>query len=367
MKRHLNTLFVTTDGAYLAKEGQAVVVRIDRKPQLRVPVHHLGGIVCFGHVNCSPPLMAACAEAGVAITFLTEHGRFLARVSGFTPGNVLLRRQQYRTADDPAASAAIARSMVAAKIANSRSVMLRTMRDNPNHDAQAGLQAAADRLVRPLRDTPKADNLETVRGIEGDAARTYFDCFNHLITAGDDGFEFKGRTRRPPLDNVNFAAVHRRRGGQAGRTRRPPLDNVNSLLSFVYAMLSHDARAACEAAGLDPAVGFLHRDRPGRPGLALDLMEEFRPFLADRLVLSLINRRQVQPDGFQIAESGAVTMDDVTRKTVLTNYQQRKQREIMHPFINEKTTVGLLVHLQARLLARYLRGELDAYPAFIWK
>ncbi|MBL1217345.1 MAG: type I-C CRISPR-associated endonuclease Cas1 [Planctomycetes bacterium] len=343
MKQHLNTLFVTTDGAYIAKDGQAIAVRIEQETRLRVPIHHLGGIVCFGRVSCSPPAMAACAEAGVAITYMTEHGRFLARVSGFTPGNVLLRRQQYRVADDSDGSADIARSLIAAKIANSRSVVLRAIRDNPHSPHRSTLQATAARLGSCLDDVIDCPNLESLRGLEGDAARSYFDVFSNLITTTEKGFLFNGRSRRPPLDNVN------------------------ALLSFVYALLTHDTRAACEASGLDPAVGFLHRDRPGRPGLALDLMEELRSFLADRLVLSLINRRQVHPRGFTATESGAVRMDDRTRKTVLTTYQERKQRMITHPFLREKTTVGLIVHLQARLMARYLRNELDAYPAFIWK
>ena len=343
MKHHLNTLFVTTDGAYLAKEGQAVAVRIERQTRMRVPIHHLGSIACFGLISVSPALMALCAEQGVSVSFLNEHGRFMARVSGFTPGNVLLRRTQYRAADDPAASAAVTRCLLSAKIANARSVLLRTLRDSPAHPGRAPVEAAALRLAHCIDDLPRAPDLDALRGVEGEAARAYFDVFNHLIADTAAGFEFRGRSRRPPLDNVN------------------------ALLSFVYALLAHDARSACEVVGLDPAVGFLHRDRPGRPGLALDLMEELRPFLADRLVLSLINRRQVQPTGFTTTESGAVRMDDATRKTLLVAYQQRKQRELLHPFLDEKVTVGLIVHLQARLLARYLRGDLDAYPAFIWK
>lgn len=343
MKQHLNTLFVTTEGAYLAKEGQAILVRVEKETKLRVPMHHLGGVVCFGRVGASPSLMSACAEAGVAISFLTPHGRFLARVSGFTPGNVLLRRQQYRAADDEPKCLAIARPMVAAKVANARSVILRCQRDYPDNATAADLDNAATRLARSIEDAQKAETLDALRGIEGDAAGDYFNVFNHLVRAQQGDFVFRSRSRRPPLDNVN------------------------ALLSFLYAMLAHDARSACEAAGLDPAVGFLHRDRPGRPGLALDLMEEFRSFLADRLALSLINRRQISPGGFTTTETGAVRMDDATRKTVITAYQKRKQETIRHPFIDEPTTIGLLVHLQARLLARHLRGDLDAYPPFIWR
>jgi CRISPR-associated protein Cas1 len=343
MKQHLNTLFVTTQGAYLSKEGQAVLVRVENETKLRVPLHTLGGIVCFGQVGCSPFLMGLCGEMGVSISFLTEHGRFLARVSGFTPGNVLLRREQYRRADDAESSAAIARAVILGKIANSRAVLLRAARDHPDKGGGTALLLAAVHLERCVADAQRTREMDSLRGVEGEAARVYFDVFNHLVTAQTEHFAFHERSRRPPLDNVN------------------------ALLSFLYSMLAHDARAACEAAGLDPAVGFLHRDRPGRPGLALDLMEEFRAFLADRLALSLINRRQVQASGFERAASGGVHMGDATRKAVLVAYQKRKQEEIRHPFLGEKTTVGLLLHLQARLLARYLRGDLDGYPPFLWK
>lgn len=343
MKHHLNTLFVTTQGSYLAKDGETVTVKVDGEAQLRIPLHHLGGIVCFGNVSCSPWLMAMCAEAGVAISFLSEQGRFLAAVHGFAPGNVLLRREQYRRADEPAGTTAIARAMVCAKLANARTVLLRGARDYPDAPGRPALETAAGRLGWSTECARQAADLDTLRGIEGEGANTYFDVFDQLVTAQRDAFRFHGRSRRPPLDPMN------------------------SLLSFLYAMLTHDARAACEACGLDAAVGFLHRDRPGRPGLALDLMEEFRPVLADRLALSLVNRQQVSADGFVSSEGGGIVMNDATRKTVITTYQKRKQDEVTHPFLGEKTTVGLLVHLQARLLARHLRGDLDAYPAFVWK
>lgn len=341
MKRHLNTLFVTTPGAYLSKDGQSVAVKIDGEVRLRVPLHNLGGIVSFGSVGCSPALMAACADAGLAISFLSSRGRFLARVSGFTPGNVLLRREQYRRADDEAGATGIARNIVLAKVANTRTVLLRAARDRPDAPRCDALRSAAERLAGILGDVQRADGLDRLRGLEGDASHVFFASFNGLITTSSEAFVFRGRSRRPPQDNVN------------------------ALLSFLYAMLTHDARAACEAAGLDPAVGFLHADRPGRPSLALDLIEEFRAFVADRVALSLINRQQVRPEGFTRAETGGVTMNDDTRRTLLTEYQRRKQETIMHPFLGEKTTIGLLVHLQARLLARCLRGDLDAYPAFI--
>lgn len=347
MKQHLNTLFVTTDGAYLSKDGQAVAVKIESETKLRVPIHHIGGIVCFGRVGLSPALMAMCAESDVAISLCTDYGRLVARVTGFTPGNVLLRRAQYRKADDEDASAAIARPIVMAKIANSRAVLLRAIRDYPGGPHRSRFEDAARRMAQSIEQAQASGSLDQLRGVEGEAANDYFSVFDGLLAPGGgphaEGFVFDGRSRRPPRDNVNC------------------------LMSFLYSMLSHDARSACEAAGLDPQVGFLHRDRPGRPSLALDLVEELRAYLADRLVMSLINRRQVRPAGFTTTEAGGVLMDDETRKAVLTAYQKRKQESITHPFLGERTTVGLLVHLQARLLARYLRGEMDEYPAFIWR
>ena len=343
MKKHLNTLFVTTQGAYLAKEGEALLVRVEKETKLRVPIHTIGGIVCFGQVSVSPPLMGMCGERGVTISFLTERGRFLARVQGPVSGNVLLRREQYRRADKPEAAASFARAVVAAKVANCRTVLQRAARDYPDNPGAAEIQTAAGRLGRNLDELKKELPVERARGVEGEAARTYFSVFDHLITAQKNEFRFEGRNRRPPLDNVN------------------------ALLSFFYSLLMHDVRSALESVGLDPQVGYLHRDRPGRHGLALDLMEEFRPFLADRLALSLINRQQVKAKGFKQAETGAVLMDDDTRKEVLVAYQKRKQEEIQHPFLGEKVTIGLLPHVQAQLLARHLRGDLDGYPPFVWK
>jgi len=346
MRHLLNTLYVTTQGAYLSRDGETVLVRVDQEAKLRVPIHTLGGIVCFGQVSCSPPLMELCGERNVAISFLSEHGKFYARVQGPVSGNVLLRREQYRRADSEAFSAKIAQSVVVAKIANCRTVLLRAIRDHAENPQVPALEAAAVRLARllgdpALRGQPVA--LETVRGLEGDAARTYFEVFDHLLTAQKEDFFF------------------------CERSRRPPLDNLNSLLSFFYTLLVHDVTAALETVGLDPAVGYLHRDRPGRPSLALDLMEEFRPVLADRLALSLVNRQQIRGKGFRKTETGAVLMDDATRKEVLVAYQKRKQEEIQHPFLGEKVEVGLLPFVQAMLLARYLRGDLDGYPPFLWK
>jgi CRISPR-associated protein Cas1 len=314
------------------------------KSRLRVPIHTLGGIVCFGRIGLSPSLMGLCGERGVCISMLSPHGRFLARINGFTSGNVLLRREQYRQADLPQTTAGIARAIVVAKVANCRSVLLRHLRDYPESSGKNEIESAILYLAQSLNQLRDPTlNADSIRGVEGDSANCYFGVFNHLIIAQQDGFSFHLRSRRPPLDAVN------------------------ALLSFMYSMLAHDVRAACECCGLDSQVGFLHRDRPGRPSLALDLMEELRPFLADRLVLSLINRRQVTASGFKTAENGAVTMDDATRKCVLVAYQKRKQEEILHPFLDEKVSVGLIAHLQARLLARHLRGDLDAYPPFIWK
>jgi len=343
MKKHLNTLFVTTQGAYLAKESETVAVKVENEVRLRIPIHTIGGIVCFGQVSCSPYLMGFCGENGVTISFLTERGRFLARVQGPVSGNVLLRREQYRKADDPEFSAVMAKAVLTGKLVNSRTVIQRALRDHGSKIDDDSLRRTAVYLSRCLEALDRTINLDTVRGIEGDAAHSYFSVFDHFIVAQKEDFIFSDRNRRPPMDNVNC------------------------LLSFIYTLLVHDIRSGLESVGLDPAVGFLHRDRPGRPGLALDLMEEFRPFLADRLVLSLINLRRVNARGFDKAESGAVFMDDDTRKTVLVAYQERKQEEIFHPFIDEKITIGMLFHIQALLLARYLRGDLDGYPPFIWK
>jgi len=343
MKKHLNTLFVTTQGAYLAKEGETVVVKVDGAVRLQLPIHTLSGIVCFGQVSCSPFLMGFCAERDVAISFLTEHGRFLARVQGPVSGNVLLRREQYRRADDPAGSAAIARAVLIGKLGNCRTVLQRALRDHADKVDAEQIRQASERISSILMQLPHDFSLDELRGFEGEAAQVYFRVFNHLILSQKEAFVFRERNRRPPLDKVNC------------------------LLSFLYTLVMHDVRSALESVGLDPAVGFLHRDRPGRPGLALDLMEEFRPFLADRLALSLINLCQVQEKGFKETETGAVLMDDDTRKTLLVAYQKRKQDIIQHPFVGEKMPIGLLFHIQAQLLARHLRGDLDGYPAFIWK
>ena len=343
MKKLLNTLYVTSQGSYLFKDGECVVIRLEDGSKKRFPVHVLDGVVCFGNVICSPFLLGHCAEKGLAVSFLTERGRYLASVHGPQGGNVLLRREQYRKADDEASSATTARSIVAGKVANSRAVLRRCLRDYAERvDAQrlqgaiGVLDGCAHRLKTPV-------SLDEARGLEGLAANTYFGVFDELILKKGPGFSFTGRTRRPPLDNVNC------------------------LLSFVYTLLAHDIRSAIETVGLDPQAGFLHRDRPGRPGLALDIMEEFRSFLADRLVLSLINRGEVGEKGFTVKESGAVFMDEDTRKAVLVAWQKRKADEVVHPFLKERISMGLAFHLQARLMARYIRGDLEGYPPFFWK
>ena len=343
MKPLLNTLYVTVQGAWLAQDGETVAVRVEQETRLRVPIRTLTGIVCFGQVSCSPFLMRLCSDHGVALSFLTENGRFLARVQGPTTGNVLLRRQQYRLADSPEASAAIARSVVLGKVANCRLVIQRAARDQSPANESCALTNAALRLKRILEETAGPRSVDEIRGHEGDAARTYFEVFDRLILASKNDFFFHGRSRRPPLDNMN------------------------ALLSFLYTLLTHDVASALESVGLDPAVGYLHRERPGRPSLALDLVEELRPVLADRLALTLVNRREISASGFSHLETGAVVMDDETRKQVLTAWQKRKQEEITHPYLNERIPLGLTPYVQAMLLARCIRGDLDGYPCFFWK
>jgi len=334
---------VTTQGAYLAKDGEAVAVRIEHETRLSVPVHTLDGVVCFGQVSMSPALMAHLAEHDVCVSFLSETGRFLAKVQGPVHGNVLLRRRQYRLADDPAGAADIARAVLAGKIGNCRSVLRRSARDRPDRPEAESLGCAADGLSGLLGQLEQAPTLDTLRGLEGDAARLYFGAFDGLILAGDEALRFNGRNRRPPLDPVNC------------------------LLSFLYTLLVHDVRSALESVGLDPQVGFLHRDRPGRPSLALDLMEEFRPVLADRLALTLLNKGMLKARDFKHSASGAVTLADDARRAVITAWQERKRDEVEHPFLKEKMAVGLLFFTQALLLARAVRGELDGYPPYLWR
>lgn len=343
MKKLLNTLYVTSQGAYLAKDGECIAVHVDKEVKLRVPIHTLGGVVCFGQVSCSPFLMGFAAERGLGFSFLTEKGRFLARVLGPVSGNVLLRREQFRRADNLDTSAEVARSIITAKIINARRVLQRTLRDHGDKIDGATLEKEIGHLQDCLHRLQQPVGLDLARGIEGEAANGYFGVFNHLILSAEPEFRF------------------------AGRSRRPPLDRINCLMSFIYTLLAHDVRSALECVGLDSEVGFLHRDRPGRHGLALDVMEEFRAFVADRLALSLINLGQIKKDDFEILETGAVKLTDDARKTLLVAYQKRKQDEIMHPFLNERIPMGLVFHVQAMLMSRWLRGDLDGYPPFVWK
>jgi CRISP-associated protein Cas1 len=344
MKKLLNTLYATTEGASLRKDGENVVAEIDGAERGRVPLHMLGGVVVFGGIFVSPPLIGALARAGITLVLLDRQGRFEARVEGPVSGNVLLRRAQYRASEQPDE---IVRSIVSAKIGNQRAVLQRALRDHGEEMAaerRAAVEAAVDRIGQILRRLAfMNEGADVMRGAEGEAAHHYFSVFGNLVRSSDAGICFNGRSRRPPLDPVN------------------------ALLSFLYMLLTHDCRSAAESVGLDPAVGFLHRDRPGRPSLALDLMEELRPVLADRLALSLINRRQVRGGDFETRDGGAVLLSETGRKTVLTAWQERKKEERRHPFLDETAPLGLVPYLQAQLLARHLRGDLDGYPPWFWK
>jgi CRISP-associated protein Cas1 len=332
---------VTTDGAYLAKEGEAVVVRKEREVVLRVPIHLLHSVVCLGHVGMSPQLMALCAERGVSVSFHRTTGKLLARVTGFTPGNVLLRKAQFRASEDTRMATEFSRAFVGAKIANSRVVLLRAARDHGDSGGRVG--HAAESLRGVMRRVMHEEDLSRIRGLEGEAASTYFRIFPLLLRTDDSRLAFLGRSRRPPAD--------------------PP----NALLSFAYAILASDVRSACESVGLDSQIGFLHVGRPGRPALALDLMEELRPVIADRVALSLLNRRQLDHADFKCDAAGAFRLTESGRKTFLSEFQRRKTEEIEHPFLGERVTLGAVPFLQARLLAKALRGEIDGYPPFFWR
>lgn len=343
MKKYLNTLYLTTDGTYIHKERETVVIEIDGKKAAQFPIHTIGNIFCFGRVMVSPALMGFCGEKNIGLAFFTWYGKFLARVLGPVSGNVLLRREQYRRADDEMKCLEICRNIVGAKVASSRVSLQRFIRNNSNLPCVEAVSKVISTKKEILRKIKNASDVNVLRGYEGEAAHCYFSVFNNLILQQKEGFEMKGRSRRPPLDKVN------------------------ALLSFIYTLIKYDCVSACEGVGLDPAVGYLHRDRPGRFGLALDIMEEFRAFLGDRLVLSLINRGQIKGKEFTITESGAVQMSDSARKTVLTAYQERKKEELEHPFLKESAPVGLFFHIQAQLFARYLRSDIDFYPPFVWR
>lgn len=338
MKKLLNTLYITRQESYLHKERETIVVKNGDDKLGQFPALTVGNILCFGQVSVSPFLMGYCGEQGIGLSFYTEYGKFLARVQGKQTGNVLLRRAQYRWADDDEKSTSIARLMVAAKIANSRSVLMRELR---NHGDNPMLQAAVEKLGTSLRRVQHAGFVEEIMGMEGDAASAYFGVFNELIRG--NGFVF------------------------GGRMRRPPTDPVNALLSFVYSLITHECASALQGVGLDPYVGFLHKDRPGRVSLALDLLEEFRASWADRFVLTLINRRQIQLSDFVTEASGAVRLTEDARKALLAAYQERKQTEINHLYLEESVPIGLLPHCQAMLLARHIRGDTEYYPPYLVK
>ena len=343
MRKLLNTLHVMTQGAYLHREGETLAVKVDSELRLRIPALTLEGLVCWGRVSCSPPVLGLCSEHGIGVSFLSEQGRFIARVTGPISGNVLLRRQQYRIADNAEAALPIVQNIVAAKVANSRVVLLRAARETTDAHKQTALSEAAARLSWIGLDASRAASIDAVRGQEGLAGQVYFGAFDGMIGNPQDAFRFTGRSRRPPLDRVN------------------------ALLSFTYALLRHDIASALETVGLDPAVGFLHTDRPGRPSLALDLMEELRSVLADRLVLTLVNRRQLSCEDFIEADGGGIEMKEDARKLVVSTWQEKKRDELEHPFLKERVPFGLVPYVQALLLARHLRGGLDAYPAFFWR
>ncbi|MCS6805832.1 MAG: type I-C CRISPR-associated endonuclease Cas1c [Acidobacteriota bacterium] len=343
MYQLLNTLYVTTDKAYLRLDHETLKVDVEGTTKLQVPLHHLGGIVCFGNVLVSPFLLHRCAEDGRAVVFLDHHGQFKARLEGPVSGNVLLRRAQHLAVSDSIKPPLIARNIVAGKIQNARQIVLRAARETDNPEDIAFFTECANTLLGLLASLESSTELEQMRGIEGNAARAYFSVLGRMVRVDREAF------------------------GMNGRSRRPPLDRMNALLSFLYTLLLSDCVAAAEAVGLDPQIGFLHALRPGRPALGLDLMEELRAVLADRLALTLINRQQITRDDFHQRPGGAVLLEDEARKTVVVAYQKRKQDEVQHPVLGQKVPFGLVPHIQARLLARYLRGDLSIYPPFLYR
>jgi CRISPR-associated protein Cas1 len=342
MDIQLNTLYVFTPGSYLRRDHRNVVVEVEKQTRAAVPVHHLDAVALFGPCLVSPGVMDLCREQGVCLTFLTDSGHVVARIDAPRSGNVLVRREQFRRADRPDACAALARAFVAGKLHNARQTLLRAARDTDDAADPPDLQRAASLIGQHIEALPGAADVYAVRGHEGDSARVYFEAFPRLI-------------RRPRRGDFTMT----------GRSRRPPLDRVNALLSFTYALMVHDCVAALTAAGLDPDVGFLHADRPGRPGLALDLVEEFRTLVADRLVLALINRQQIGPGDFQDRDGGAVELTTAGRKTLVQAYVARKREEVTHPLLDTRVRVGQLPYLQAKLLARHLRGDAEGYPPCI--
>lgn len=343
MRQLLNTLFITTEDAYAALDGENVVVKKGNDIAARFPLHTLQGIVSFSYAGASPALMGACAKRNIGMVFCTPRGRFLARTCGESHGNVLLRRTQYRLADDPVRSCQIARTFIFGKLSNARFSIDRTRRDHAMRIDETSFLAASEQIRALLPQVLETTSLESLRGLEGAGAALYFGVLDDMILSHKDDFFFHNRNRRPPLDNVN------------------------ALLSFVYALLGNDCASALEMVGLDAYVGFLHRDRPGRTSLAQDLMEELRPCMADRFVLTLINNRIISASDFNIQENGAVLLSDEARRIVLTQWQTKKATLITHPFLKEKMPWGLIPYVQALLLARCFRDDLDGYPPFLWK
>lgn len=343
MRKLLNTLYVTSPDTYLSLDGENIVILKDEAEISRIPLHNLESIIAFGYTGASPALMGACAKHNIALSFMKQSGRFIARIVGEVRGNVTLRKTQYRLSDNAEESNKIAKNFVIGKIYNTRWIVERATRDYSVRLDVNKLKSVSRALANSLKSIEECESLEQLRGIEGEAATKYFSIFDDLILQQKENFYFKGRNKRPPLDNVN------------------------AMLSFIYTLLAHDTAAALETVGLDPYVGFLHRDRPGRVSLALDMMEELRSVYADRFVISLINKREVSPSGFVKEENGAVVMNDETRKVILKAWQSKKQETITHPFLEEKIEWGLVPYSQAMLLARYMRGDLDEYPTFMWK
>lgn len=343
MRKWLNTLFVLSEDSYLALEGETVLVLAGEEKRGQFPLHTLESILCFSYKGASPALMGACAKRGVNLSFLSPRGRFLARVSGENPGNVLLRKAQYRMSDDESQSCRVARCLIFGKVYNCRWSLERTRRDHALRVDEQTLSHASAILAGTLPDILQQTDLSTLRGLEGQAAATYFGVLDNLILNQRESFSFTGRSKRPPLDPLN------------------------AMLSFAYTLLTNACAGALESVGLDSYVGFMHRDRPGRTSLALDLMEELRPLFADRFVISLINNRAIRSSHFTQQENGAVWLNDEGRKIFLTSWQKRLGETLTHPYLKEKLTWGLVPYIQALLLARYLRGDLDAYPPFLWK
>lgn len=343
MRQLLNTLYITTDGAYLRVDHETLKIEVERETKLQVPVHHIGGVVCFGDVLVSPAALHRCVEDGRFLVFLDRNGRFRARVEGPVSGNVLLRCAQHEALANMDKTLAIAKNIVAGKLQNSRQIVLRGARETPDSEAATALREAAEQLAGSLTRVSTCDNLEALRGIEGESARTYFSVWHRMVREDSKTFWLNGRTRRPPKDPTN------------------------ALLSFLYALLMNDCVSAAEGVGLDPQMGFLHALRPGRAALALDLMEELRSVLADRLALTLINRKQVTAKDFLPRPGGAIHLVDDGRKEVIVAYQKRKQEEITHPFLDQKMPLGLVPHIQARLFARVLRGDMDEYIPFLYR